>query len=124
MLSAKSEEDIVTSTGRAYVTRAPIPWKGIMHPISLAEWTRYVSGYPGIELLGYREMVNPFTEAVTRIESPGYALWKEKSADKVAIEHKSGCVITDNRGKSVLAKMRQIAKALDGRLLDDFGNEL
>jgi hypothetical protein len=108
-------------TGPLTITRAPIPWKGVLYPIPLDEWTRYVSSDPEMQLLGYRELINPFTGKVAgRIDSPGYAVWKTNG--KVAAVYKFGCITMEGEDADKVKKMKQIAKALNASLSDDRGN--
>jgi hypothetical protein len=123
-VSAKDTEGSSSRSATIFVTRASIPWKGIMYPILLEEWVQYISSDPEMELVGYREMVNPFTQVVARIETPGYAFWKRKAAAKAAFEHKVGCITTERQNDGVVPKMRHIAKVLDARLLDAVGKPL
>jgi hypothetical protein len=122
-IPSKNAEETKAEKRTLIITRAPIPWKGVLHPISLEEWTAYVSSDPEMQLLGYREMANPFTGEVTRVDSPGYAVWKKPTKAKTAAVHKFGCITMEGESSGRVKTMKQIAKALDANVMDELGNK-
>lgn len=100
------------SNDTAMVTRARTPDESILHPISMAEWQRYMEGNPMWDAHPYREGVNPFTGEKQRFESPGRARWRGAGDEEFALFLWGG--LTWRRpGLEAQQELSRVAAALD-----------
>jgi hypothetical protein len=105
-------------TGRCWsVTRAPVPWKSIMHPIGLDEWETYARSDRTIHFLGRKTAKNPFTGETMRSVWPGHAEWQSGSGERVPIQYRFGRLEMEGAHPAGEEKMRQIAAALSAQLV-------
>lgn len=97
------------------VTRANHPLRGILNPISVAEWLDYVSGDPQLALDEFHNMTNPFTKEIVRVRRwPGRA--KLTIGDGVAhVTYQYGCIALSGLATltpDIDAKLQQLAISL------------
>jgi hypothetical protein len=103
------------------VSRTVEVWKSILTPIGLDEWLSYAASDPEIDLRNYREMTNPFSQQVFRLESPGFAVWRKSSGQEIPIEYRHGRLVMEGIDKAHVSKMKRVAAALRAQVIDHLG---
>lgn len=81
--------------------------------ISLQEWLDYVESDNDLVLMEFGEAVNPITKQKLKMEIEGRAVW-----GNYEILYKDGCVGCDDYAEELLAKMNEIAKALNAEIFE------
>lgn len=104
-----------TPNGRT-ITRANHPLRGILNPISIAEWLDYVRGDPQLALDEFHNMTNPFTKEIVRVcRWPGRA--KLTIGNALAhVTYLYGCITLSDvvaPSPDIEAKLQQLASSLD-----------
>jgi len=56
-----------------------------------------------------------------KVDRPGFALWQLSEDDEIPIEYRAGQLWIEGIDKPSLKKMKQIAKALNARVVDHLG---
>ncbi len=87
--------------------------------IPLAEWQTFVGWQPDFRLDGFAEATSPSGEVI-RVEGPGLAVWTAH-AHPVCFDWRKGRIVVKNPDQAILAKMREIAGALNARVQGDEG---
>ena len=107
-----------------HITRAAEWSESESVPISLAEWLDYVANDPEMRLDNFAEAV--VSGRVLRYENVGLAVWTSYPGRAAGgrppwFDYRSGRVVVKNPDDMILDKMREIASALDGRVVGDEG---
>lgn len=90
-------------------------------PITESEWRAYVASDSEMVITGFAEVTNPQGETI-RIEGPLLTEWRgHSSGGTVWFSDFRGSFAVKNPDEECLAKMRQIARALQARVQGDEG---
>jgi hypothetical protein len=90
--------------------------------ISLEEWEAYVERSDDLHLKAAIERKNPVTGEVMTMEAPGMAGWTgHPDGLPVIFDHRSGEIAKQQPDEPTLARMQEIATALDARIQGDDG---
>jgi hypothetical protein len=98
------------------ISRTEILGESILDPISLDEWKNVIELDKNITYLGFREMINPFTKEITKMDCPGYST-ASVGGKKYPIKLIYGRIISD-APISMLPSAKEITNQLKGKLFE------
>lgn len=106
-----------------HITRADDWSESESNPITLDEWLTYIANDPGMRLDNSAEVETP--DGVLRYENEGLAVWTAYSAHDqngmAWFDYRRGQIIVKNPDNEILAKMKQVAAALQAKIIGDDG---
>lgn len=92
--------------------------------ITLKEWHAYIESSPDLEIIDAWEQTNSLTGEVIHIPGDGIAVWNGLGdREAVYFNYGIGRISTGNPNNRIIAKMKEIAQALDARVIGDEGEE-
>jgi hypothetical protein len=100
----------------AVVARTDFWRESVLDPISTAEWAAFVDADSELQMRGYRVLVNPFTKAEVRVDSPGLAIMNDGGTMR-EFQHGFGRVSVRRPGAAALEKLKHAAAALNAKLI-------
>src|SRR6185369_2778601 len=93
-------------------------------PITMDEWTRYVSTDREMRLDGFAEVKSPDGKAI-RYDNPGLTIWtaysKQGSSGPAYFDFRNAAIVVKDPDAEILEKMKQIAVQLNANVIGDEG---
>ena len=107
-----------------HITRADDWTESRTSPITLNEWTNYITSDPEMRLDNLAEL--NIEGSVVFYENEGLAVWTAYSGHGVDgnmawFDYSEGRVVVKNPDEEIVGKMKQIAEALNARVIGEEG---
>lgn len=107
-----------------HITRADEWIESRSSPITLDEWTSYVASDPEMRIDNHAALT--LKGDVLSYENEGLAVWTaysghEADANMAWFDYNEGRIVVKNPDEEILAKIKQIAEALNARVIGDEG---
>lgn len=109
------------------LTRASDWFESESDPIHLEEWQAYVDSDPEFRMDNFAEATTSAGETI-RYDNEGLAVWTAYSGhgedgNMAWFDYREGRIVVKNPDDEILAKMKQIAKFFQARVVGDEGEE-